>query len=110
MLGLRSLTTQEVVVSQVMQPRIALRARIHTMHVALLAAVLTLAAAAAVVFLVVDDGATARTAPAAVQAQPALRPDGGPQEGAFARSQPVLGSPVPGGPDESSVAASIAGH
>jgi hypothetical protein len=91
--------------SHAAHPSPQLRATLAAHRVALLAALLALLATAAVVLVLAVDSDPAST-PAVDQPQPAARVDGGPEESSVAAS--VGTRPVAVGPDESTVAAAVA--
>jgi len=91
--------------SQVTQPAISVHDQIRAHWVVALSALLALLAAAAVsLALAIDSGPS--TSASIAEQQPAVRPDGGPDESAVAAS---IGSRPSARPDESTVAAAIAG-
>lgn len=93
--------------SHVTQQRVPVPAHSGPSRVTLGAALLALAAVAAVALAIaLGDGSSPDATPAAVQAQPGLRADGGPDETSVAAA---LGRHATAGPSESVVAAAI-GH
>ena len=91
--------------SQVTHPTTSITAQIRSHSVVALSALLALFATTAVVLvLAVDDGSPIRSSSAAVQAGPAMRLDGGPEESAVAAS---VGSRPSASPSETRIAASI---
>jgi len=91
--------------SQVSNPTIQLRSQIQAHKVAWLAALLALIATATIALVMAIDGGSS-TSSVAEQPQPALRSDGGPNESSVAAS---VGSRPSAGPSESRVAASVGG-
>lgn len=116
--------------SQVTQPSISLTTRVRSpRRTAWLAALLALVVvvAAVVLILALDGESSDNGARAGVQAQSALRPDGGPEETTVAAAVGSRPAPIPdesriaaavgastpkvsSGPDESRVAAAISGR
>lgn len=92
--------------SHVTQQRAHIPTHTRQSRVTLAAALLALAAVAAVALAIALSGGSSPDAPAAVQAQPGLRADGGPDETSVAAT---LGRHGTSGPSESVVAAAI-GH
>lgn len=93
--------------SHVTQPRIQATAHAAPARALWIAALLALAAIAAVTLvLALGDSSSSDGAPAAVGAQPSLRSDGGPEESGVAGTVGAHQS----APDESRVAAAIAGR
>jgi hypothetical protein len=88
-----------------------LRDQIRAHWVIGISALLALLATAAVVLVLAVDGGSPDTSSTAHKSQPAARSDGGPEESAVADVVGTKGaSPTAGRPDESRIAASIAGH
>jgi hypothetical protein len=117
--------------SQVTPTTIPLRNQLRSHWIVTVSALLALLATAAVVLVLVLDNESADTGSVAQSSQPALRSDGGPDESAvaasvgsaqvpeskayvsesrIAASLSTVPEPQPAGPDESKIAASIAGH
>ncbi|MEA2274785.1 MAG: hypothetical protein QOI98_3493 [Solirubrobacteraceae bacterium] len=94
--------------SQVTQPRTALRAHTAPRRAVWIGAVLALAALGAVVLVLALGGRepSHHAAGARVQPQAALRTDGGPEESGVAAA---VGARPAAGPDESRIAAAISG-
>lgn len=92
--------------SQVSHPTISIRTQLRAHQIAWLAALLALVATATVVLILAIDGGQSTTNSVTGQPQPALRSDGGPNESSVAAS---VGSRPSTGPSESRIAASIGG-
>jgi hypothetical protein len=98
--------------SQVTHPRIPLTEQVRSHRIVALAGLLAFAATVAVVLVLAIGGDSSGTQePAAQQAQPSVRADGGPEESSVAASvggADTQSSQRPdGGPEESTTALSI---
>ena len=91
--------------SQLTQP-ISVREQLRAHWVLALSALLALAATIAVVLVLALEGGSSETTTAAQQSQPAARSDGGPDESSVAAS---VGSRMSPAPSESTIAAAVAG-
>ncbi len=89
--------------SQFSHPTIPVRSQIQAHKVAWLAALLALVATATIALVLAIDGGSS-TSSVAEQPQPAVRSDGGPNESSVAAT---VGSRPSTGPSESTVAASV---
>ena len=91
--------------SQLTQP-ISVREQLRAHWVLALSALLALAATIAVVLVLALEGGSSVTTTAAQQSQPAVRSDGGPDESSVAAS---VGPGLSPAPSESTIAAAVAG-
>jgi hypothetical protein len=91
--------------SQFSHPTIPVRSQIQAHKAAWIAALLALAATATIALVMTIDGGSS-TSSVAEQPQPAVRSDGGPNESSVAAS---VGSRPSTGPSESRIAASVGG-
>jgi hypothetical protein len=97
--------------SQVTHPTTSLRSQVRAHWIVGISALLALLATAAVALVLAIDGGSSDTSSVAQTSQPAVRSDGGPDETAVAGFVGTRGgSPAAGRPDESRIAASVAGH
>ena len=91
--------------SQFSHPTVPVRSQIQAHKVAWIAALLAMVATATIALVLAIDGGSS-TSSVAEQSQPAVRSDGGPNESSVAAS---VGSRPSTGPSESRIAASVGG-